>query len=888
MKTLVLAEKPSVGRDIARVLHCQQKGDGFLEGKDYVVTWGLGHLVELQDPEGYDKKYKEWKAEDLPIMPEKLQTVVIAKTGKQYRAVQNLLNRKDVGDVVIATDAGREGELVARWILQKAGCRKKCRRLWISSVTDKAIREGFAKLKDAKEYDHLFEAAVSRAEADWLVGINATRALTCKYNAQLSCGRVQTPTLAMIAKREEEIRKFQPQTYYTVSAEARVVPGSGSGNSAAAGRTGAGTAVGNSTVTGRTGVGTAAGNSAASGRTSAGKTGAGSGSGTAAGSGRPQSIRFQWRDGASGGCRTFSKERAETVKRALQTGTLTITKVEKKRKKTYAPLLYDLTELQREGNKRFGYSAKDTLNIMQRLYENHKVLTYPRTDSRYLTSDIVPTLRERIDACGVGPYRTAAAKVKNRQFSGSLPFVNNAKVSDHHAIIPTEQPPELTHMTVDERRIYDLVVRRFLAVLYPPFEYEETVLTAELAAAGSRPGVTIVGRSMSSSGSAETKTGATGGQAGTSSGGKGGTSGSMGTKAGVSAAGGKANTVSGSAGMKAAGQKGILSGGKMNAAAGRPGRDEFAARGKTVLSLGWKEVYGDLSEDDDQEDNEEELREQILPAVQQGQRISVAAVTVKEGKTKPPARFQEATLLSAMENPVKYMESSDKSRAKTLTETGGLGTVATRADIIDKLFGSFLMEKKGQEIYLTAKGRQLLGLVPEDLRKPELTADWEMKLAKIAAGNIRRDRFMQEIRSYTQELLQEIRTQEGTYRHENMTNKKCPQCGKRLLAVNGKNAKMLVCQDRNCGYRETVSRTSNARCPVCHKKMEMAGSGDTATFFCSCGYKERLEKFKERRQKEGAGVTKRDVAAYMKKQQKEAAEPVNNAMAAALAGLKLD
>ena len=326
----------------------------------------------------------------------------------------------------------------------------------------------------------------------------------------------------------------------------------------------------------------------------------------------------------------------------------------------------------------------------------------------------------------------------------------------------------------------------------------------------------------------------------------------------------------------------------MNAAAGKPGRDEFAARGKTVLSLGWKEVYGDLSEDDDQEDNEEELREQILPAVQQGQKISVAAVTVKEGKTKPPARFQEATLLSAMENPVKYMESSDKSRAKTLTETGGLGTVATRADIIDKLFGSFLMEKKGQEIYLTAKGRQLLGLVPEDLRKPELTADWEMKLAKIAAGNIRRDRFMQEIRSYTQELLQEIRTQEGTYRHENMTNKKCPQCGKRLLAVNGKNAKMLVCQDRNCGYRETVSRTSNARCPVCHKKMEMAGSGDTATFFCSCGYKERLEKFKERRQKEGAGVTKRDVAAYMRKQQKEAAEPVNNAMAAALAGLKLD
>lgn len=753
MKTLVLAEKPSVGRDIARVLGCQQKSDGYIEGRQYVVTWGLGHLVELQDPEGYDKKYKEWKAEDLPIMPEKLMTVVIGQTSKQYRKVQTLLGRNDVKDVVIATDAGREGELVARWILQKAGCRKPCRRLWISSVTDKAIREGFANLKDAKQYENLFRAAVSRAEADWLVGINATRALTCKYNAQLSCGRVQTPTLAMIAKREEEIRKFQPQTYYTITAECRVLP-SGNGHIAEQGR-------------------------------------------AAAGAGSVSSIRFQWRDPASGSYRTFSKERADDVKQALLSGTLTITKVEKKKKKTYAPLLYDLTELQRDGSRRFGYSAKETLNIMQRLYENHKVLTYPRTDSRYLTSDIVPTLRERIDSCAVGPYKAIAAKVKNKNFAGKQSFVNDTKVSDHHAIIPTEEVPELSHMTVDERRIYDLVVRRFLAVLYPPFEYEETVLTAECE-----------GKKI-----------------------------------------------------------------------------QMAARGKTVISSGWKDAYGEISEEDE---DQEDLREQILPVVSQGQKVSVRSVTCKEGKTKPPARFQEATLLSAMENPVRYMESGDKSRAKTLTETGGLGTVATRADIIDKLFGSFLMEKRGQEIYLTAKGRQLLSLVPEDLKRPEMTADWEMKLARIASGDIRRDKFMGEIRSYTLELLREIQTQEGTYRHENMTNKKCPNCGKRLLAVNGKNAKLLVCQDRNCGYRETVSRTSNARCPVCHKKMEMSGNSADATFFCVCGYRERLEKFKERRKKEGAGVTKRDVAAYMKKQQKEVAEPVNNAFAAALAGIRLD
>ena len=801
MKSLVLAEKPSVGRDIARVLHCPQKSDGYMEGKDYVVTWGLGHLIELQDPEGYDKKYKEWKAEDLPIMPEKLQTVVIPKTGKQYRTVQKLLDRKDVGDVVIATDAGREGELVARWILKKAGCRKKCRRLWISSVTDKAIREGFEKLKDAKEYDHLYEAAVSRAEADWLVGINATRALTCKYNAQLSCGRVQTPTLAMIAKREEEIKNFQPRSYYMVQAEAVCGPAQTKAVQAA----------------------------------DSGQTKAAQGSGTrqaktAQGSEKPSRIRFQWRDHTGGSLRTFSKERAEQISQSLQNGTLVISNVDKKKKKTQAPLLYDLTELQREGNRRFGYSAKETLNIMQRLYENHKVLTYPRTDSRHLTSDIVPTLRERIDSCGVGPYKGIAGKVKNRNFSGSLPFVNNAKVSDHHAIIPTEQVPELSHMTIDERRIYDLVVRRFLAVLYPPFEYEETVLTAEPVDAQTKTGTDEVrtaesGKTVNSSGQKQSRNGC-----------------------------------------------GI----------------ELIARGKAVLAAGWKEVYGDLGEEEPEEAAEEELKEQLLPQLQKGQRIRVSSVSVREGKTKPPARFREATLLSAMENPVKYMESSNQAQARTLTETGGLGTVATRADIIDKLFGSFLMEKRGQEIYLTAKGRQLLGLVPEDLRRPELTADWEMKLGRIASGTIPRDQFMKEIRSYTQELLQEIQTQDGTYRHENITNKKCPNCGKRLLAVNGKNAKLLVCQDRDCGYRETVSRTSNARCPVCHKKMELSGTGDAATFFCSCGYRERLEKFKERRQKEGAGVTKRDVAAYMKKQQRDAAEPVNTGMAAALASIKLD
>ena len=661
-------------------------------------------------------------------MPEKLQIKVIPQTGKQYRQVESLLNRQDVDSVVIATDAGREGELVARWILKKAGCRKPLKRLWISSVTDKAIRDGFAHLRDAREYQNLYEAAVSRAEADWLVGINATRALTCKYNAQLSCGRVQTPTLAMIAGREEEIRSFKPESYYGVQVQA-------------------------------------------------------------------EGISFTWRDGKTGGMRTFSGERARKIRESVLGGSLRIVRAEKKEKRQGAPQLYDLTELQRDANQKFGFSAKETLNIMQRLYEYHKVLTYPRTDSRYLSSDIVPTLRERLEAVKVGPYRALAVKAARRELGGKLSFVNNAKVSDHHAIIPTEQFVQLQAMSPEERKIYDLVVRRFLAVLLPASIFEETRLTAEAAG------------------------------------------------------------------------------------------EQFDARGKTVISEGWREAYeeGDAEE----EETEEELPgTQKLPKVQEGQRLKIQSVRLTEGKTKPPARFTEATLLSAMENPVRYLEEKNGTLAKTLGETGGLGTVATRADIIEKLFHTFLLEKKGNEILITSKARQLLKLVPEDLKKPELTARWELKLSQMAKGSLKREEFMKNIREYAGELLREIRTEDGVFRHENITSKICPRCGKRLLAVNGKNAKLLVCQDRECGYRETVSRTTNARCPVCHKRMELAGKGESATFVCACGHKEKLTKFEERRKKEGAGVTKKDVARYLAKQ-KEAEKPVNNSFAEALKNIKL-
>ena len=732
MKSLVIAEKPSVARDIARVLGANQKNGGILEGKNYVVTWALGHLVTLADPEEYDRKYEKWEMATLPMLPKEMKLVVIRQTGRQFSVVKTQLFRKDIGEIIIATDAGREGELVARWILEKAGCHKPIKRLWISSVTDKAIKEGFANLKDGHDYDNLYRAAVARAEADWLVGMNGTRALTCKYNAQLSCGRVQTPTLAMIAKREEEIRKFVPKEYYGISLET-------------------------------------------------------------------QDVKWTWRDEKTKSFRTFSRERAEQIKGRLENAALEITSVEKKAKKTMAPGLYDLTTLQREANLKYGFSAKETLNIMQRLYENHKVLTYPRTDSRYIGKDIVPTIKERLKACGIGPYRKLAGALMNKPVQVNGSFVDDKRVSDHHAIIPTEQFVQLDHMTNEERKIYDMVVRRFLAVLYPASQYEQVTMEA-----------------------------------------------------------------------KAAGET-------------------FAASGKVIKSMGWKEVYEGGADDDleDEADDEKKLKDQRLPEMKTGTRLKILKTSLNTGKTKPPARFTEATLLAAMENPVKFMETRDKEAVKTLGETGGLGTVATRADIIEKLFHSFMMEKKGNEIHITSKAKQLLELVPEDLKKPELTADWEMKLSQIAKGRIRQGDFLHQIRDYTCEIVDEIKTGDGTFRHDNLTNKVCPQCGKKLLAVNGKNSKMLVCQDRECGYRETISRTTNARCPKCHKRMEMYVKGKEETFVCQCGYKEKLSAFQARRQKEGAGVGKRDVQNYLRRQQKEANEPVNNAFAQALSGIKL-
>lgn len=728
MKSLVIAEKPSVGRDIARVLGCTKSVGGCLEGKDYVVTWALGHLVTLANPESYSDDYKEWSLETLPMLPEHLKLEVIKKTGRQFQTVKTQLFRKDISEIIIATDAGREGELVARWIIDKAGVKKPMKRLWISSVTDRAIKDGFAHLRNGHDYDNLYRAAVARAEADWLVGLNATRALTVKYNARLSCGRVQTPTLAIIEKHNAQIKNFKPAKYYGITAKA--------GN-----------------------------------------------------------LQLVWRNEKTKDVRMFDRETAEAVYKKVCSGECTVASADKKIKKTYAPLLYDLTELQRDANRLYNFSAKETLNYMQRLYEHHKAVTYPRTDSRYLTTDVAETLEERVRACRAPEWAAACGLILKEKLAKASPrFVNNAKVSDHHAIIPTEQGVRLSELEYGERKIYELVVKRFLAVLMPPFVYEEIKLAVHI-------------------------------------------------------------------------------GGQL-----------FETSGRTVIDEGWKSVGRDL---DAEEDEGDIGTGKGFENICEGMSLHISDVKITEGLTKPPAFLTEASLLSAMEHPAKYMDNKDASLTKTLGETGGLGTVATRADIIEKLINTGMIEKRDKYLHLTSKGRQVIELAPKELRSPELTARWEKRLADIADGKEKKSDFESEIRAYTAAVVDEIKGSNMKYRHDNITGKKCPECGKLLLEVTNKHGRALVCQDRACGYRKNLAKVTNARCPQCHKKMELVGDGENKRFICSCGYRERLSSFNERKKEAGGKVSKRDVAAYMRKQQKEAKEPVNSALADALKNLKL-
>lgn len=705
-KSLVLAEKPSVGRELARVLGVNGKNNGYFENNNYIVTWALGHLVTLADPEHYGEEYKTWRMDTLPILPKHMDLVVIPQSGKQFRTVSSLMKRKDVDEIIIATDAGREGELVARWIIEKAHVKKPMQRLWISSQTDQAIRQGFAHLEPATKYDNLYRSAQARSEADWVVGFNTTRALTCRYNVQLSAGRVQTPTLAMIVQRERAIRDFKSQPYYEVQ-------------------------------------------------------------------GKVNGMHLLYQDKHKH-TRFSDKAVCEAVIRRCNKQDATVSALEVQKKKTAPPALYDLTTLQRDANARYGFSAKETLSIMQRLYEEHKLLTYPRTDSRYLTKDIVQTFPERLQALTSNGYADITRQIRTEKRTIAPGCINDSKVSDHHAIIPTEERLSKHNLNNNERRIYELVVKRFLANFLGAYEYEQT-----------RVHLDVTG-------------------------------------------------------------------------------EHFTCHGNVTVDLGWKAVdmVTDLDNDDD-----DHSKNTGLPKLQKGQVLKGFAATIREGHTKPPARFTEGTLLAAMENPQGFVD--DKHGQSVLHKAGGIGTPATRADIIEKLFKIFYVEKQGQQLVPTSKGIQLIDIVPDDLTSPLLTAQWEERLEAISRGKEKAGDFTSDMRTFATNLVKAVESADKQYRHDNLTRTPCPECGKFMLEVHTKKGKMLVCQDRECGYRRNLSQTSNARCPKCHKRLQVVGDGDKRIYTCSCGFREKFDRFNKQLKEKRNTSSKRDVQNYMRKQKKE-------------------
>jgi DNA topoisomerase-3 len=634
MKTIVLAEKPSVGRELARVLKCNQTRNGYIEGAAYIVTWALGHLVTLADPKNYDKAWGRWELGYLPMLPEKMKLSIIRQSAKQFTTVKKLLTRDDVNLLIIATDAGREGELVARWIMEKSRWRKPFKRLWISSQTDAAIKEGFANLKPGRQYDRLYHAAVCRAEADWIIGLNVSRAMTCKFDAHLNAGRVQTPTLSMIVKREEEIEQFVPREFFTIKAD-----------------------FGSFTAT--------------------------------------------WQD-AGGNSRFFDKAKAQALINRLQGKAATVADVKSSDHSQQPPLAYDLTELQREANKRYGLSAKRTLQTVQSLYERHKVVTYPRTDSRYITTDMVPTLPARLAHLNYAPYAPFTAAIQKNGIHAGKRLVNDARVSDHHALLPTEQQARTNTFTTEEKQIYDLIVRRFLAVLSQPHKTRKTKVV-----------ITIDG-------------------------------------------------------------------------------EHFTANGKTILQPGWQAVERPhVDEEDDS---------QALPPLRKNATLTTKNLILHRGTTTPPARYTEATLLTAMESPGKFIEDEE---LRESIKAGGLGTPATRADIIEKLFRACYIERNGKSLSPTSQGRELIRLVPPMLKSPELTASWEKRLSDIASGSEQPGSFIDEIKGEAVRVINLIKGSTETFEVHNLTKEKCPLCGSPMFAVGTNKGKKFVCSDRHCRHEST-------------------------------------------------------------------------------------
>ena len=653
-KTLVIAEKPSVGRDLARVLPGPfAKQEGYLEGPEHVISWAVGHLVQLAEPDEYDPKFKKWRMADLPIVPDRFRLVVRdERSKKQMSVVSKVLHRGDISEVINACDAGREGELIFAYLYEKAGSTLSVRRLWLSSMTAQAMRDAFANLRPASELHSLEQAARSRSEADWIVGMNATRAATIRlrssFDGAVSLGRVQTPTLAILARREEEIRAFEPEPYWLVDASFEP-----------------------SADTER---------------------------------------RYEGRYHAGSKPRIATEAQAKEIVEACRDGLGAVTKIEKREQVEKPPMLYDLTSLQRDANTRFGFSARRTLGAAQRLYEEHKALTYPRTNSRFLTSDMAPEIVPTAELLASrAEYRAAANYVTSLDVVPLGRVVDDSKVSDHHAIIPTRAEHPVERMDDDDRRVYDLVVRRFLAAFHPEAVLENTRVETTVA------------------------------------------------------------------------------------------DHVFRTRGKVLLVPGWRGVYlageADVQQTDASE--EDDVREQQLPRLEEGEPSQLLEIESLSKETKPPRRYSDASLLGAMETAGKLVDDEELREAM---KDSGIGTPATRAAIIERVIDVGYVERDGRALVVTEKGRNVIRLLGEHaLTSPGLTGDWERRLGRIEAGEDSREQFMQDIAGFAKETIAVLDETLKDVRIPRANLGPCPVCGHDIV----ENRKGYSCwsrEDPGCGF----------------------------------------------------------------------------------------
>ena len=652
-KTLVIAEKPSVGSNLAKVLPgAFAKHEGYLEGPDHVVTWAVGHLVQLAEPDEYDARFKKWRMADLPIVPDRFKLVVRDERSKrQMTVIKRLLGRDDVELVINACDAGREGELIFAYLYEKAGSKKPVQRLWLNSTTDRAIKEAFGHLRAEGEFASLEAAARSRSEADWIVGMNATRAATIRlrsaFDGAVSLGRVQTPTLAILAQREEEIRAFKPEPYWVVDATFEPVD-------------------------------------------------------------EPSGRVYGGRYYAGANPRLKEAAEAQKIVESCEGQTGEITKLEKSERKERAPLLYDLTTLQRDASSRYGFTLRRTLAAAQRLYEEYASLTYPRTNSRFLTGDMISTLKPIARLVGGQPeYREAARYVQGLDVLPLGRVVNDARVSDHHAIIPTlaERHP-VEKFSDDDRKIYDLVVRRFLAVFHPDALVENTRIE------------TTVREYI------------------------------------------------------------------------------FRTSGTRLLVPGWRGVYGELP-NTDRGGDDDEVREQQLPKLSQGESTTVVEVGSEQKETKPPRRYTDGSLVVVMETAGKLVDDEELREAM---KDSGIGTVATRAAIIERLIQVGYVERDGRALVVTEKGLNVIRLLGQHvLTSPGLTGEWEQRLAKIEAGADSREAFMGDIVKFAESTVGELDERLKGVRIERARLGPCPVCG-RDIVENRRGYSCWSRDDPGCGF----------------------------------------------------------------------------------------